>query len=663
MIAGLFLRNFKSFRNQHYIPIALDSNSSYFIGENGVGKSSILSALDTLLNHNDINKLDINNETRSLGIDTREPFITPVFLIEKEKVRKNPTIAKILEVISNITWQLESHDFTSQLQKVISEKFIEHKEKLALSYSDLKYYLIPVGFIKKKTNEVPVPFMSIFESIPFYEEELIELIETLPNVTWLKKNPIEEIKARILQFIKEIYSFIYLPAEITVDSYSKIEGELSQSLLGDDIQNKIQKIIKKKDIEDINSHLNNYILSVSKLLDNTYHFKKPSKRQTQFTQRHMINKIIETYFTDKILHRTVEGKDTPINNLSSGEKRTALLDLALAFLRANPNKLSSQTIFAIDEPELSLHATACFKQFEKIKKISYLGIQTLITTHWYGFLPVVGIGSATYISPNQAHVKQLNLNFFREEITLFIKESKGIYLDTLEVKSNHDLVQSIIASITSKNSYNWLLCEGKTDKAYLERHLEFENIENLVVLPVGGSFAIKDIYGYLVLALKDRKKTINGKVFCLLDTDSIYDKFDSSDSIPNLKIRRLLLNETSEHIQLLKTTDSRVSPPTEIEDALDSSFYWESLKRLYESGVLEFSFIDEANTLLSDISGGALNINVEQKKLLTKFFNEPGNKTKFCEIYCSLISETDEIRTPQWLLEIANFFHDEADDI
>ncbi|MHA8588947.1 hypothetical protein ACVYGM_14915, partial [Klebsiella pneumoniae] len=50
----------------------------------------------------------------------------------------------------------------------------------------------------------------------------------------------------------------------------------------------------------------------------------------------------------------------------------ALLDLATNFLKHNPQKSQQSTILAIDEPELSLHATSCFQQFEKIKTISIL---------------------------------------------------------------------------------------------------------------------------------------------------------------------------------------------------------------------------------------------------------------------------------------------------
>ncbi|EAN4076788.1 hypothetical protein EGY54_21010, partial [Salmonella enterica] len=113
MIVGVILRNFKNFRNQHYIPLTINGNSSWLIGENGVGKSSTLQAIDNVLNRADINRLDINNDARSQGFDTREPFIVPIFLIRKERVKGNTSIFKTLEAISDITWQVESEDFNS----------------------------------------------------------------------------------------------------------------------------------------------------------------------------------------------------------------------------------------------------------------------------------------------------------------------------------------------------------------------------------------------------------------------------------------------------------------------------------------------------------------------------------------------------------------------
>ncbi|EMU6154298.1 MULTISPECIES: AAA family ATPase [unclassified Yersinia (in: enterobacteria)] len=658
MIVGLIIRNFKTFKNQHYIPISLDGRLSWFIGENGVGKSTILCALDALLNNSDINKLDVNNEVRSQGYDTREPFIVPIFLIDKEKIKGTSSVSKTLEIISNITWQIESEDF-KLLQRPIAEKFVAHRGKLSKYYNDKTHYLIPLGFTKERPSDMPIPYMSFFGSIDDYEEQLESSFEPT-NTSWQKKYNHKDTLSKTLQSIKELYNYIYLPAEITVDSYSKLEGELLQSLLGEDIQQKISKVIKKSDITEINRYLNTFIEDVSKILDGNYQFKKPSQRQSQFTQRHMIIKIIESYFSDKVLHfRDGNKKEVPAYNLSSGEKRRALLDLATAFLKANPKKAQLQTIFAIDEPELSLHATACFKQFEKIRHISELGVQTLVTTHWYGFLPVVGDGTAVYISPNQTHISPLNLKYFREESIRLVTESNGSYLDTLEVKSNYDLVQSIISSITSGNSYNWLICEGRTDKKYLQAHLKNENISNLIVLPVSGCIVLKKIFNYLLLALEDRKKTISGKVYCLMDTDIQYDKFDANDSIPKITLRRILYDGDANKIHLVKASDSKVSPATEIEDTLDALLFARTLIKLKNENEIDFDFIKKGMEYYPGPSFNAFEITPTQKKKIADFFSRPGMKDVFCDTYISLLENANDdpdISTPEWLKEIIQFF-------
>ncbi len=658
MIIGVILRNFKNFRNQHYIPLTVNNRSSWLIGENGVGKSSILQALDIVLNKTDINRLDINNDARSQGYDTREPFIVPIYLIRKSRLKSNTALYKVLEIISDITWQLESDDFNT-LQRVLAEKFVAHRSILESQYSSDDYLLIPLGIIKDNANDTPRPYMSIFESIEDYRSQIDELIPENSSAT-LKKYFFQITLPKLLTTIKDAYNYIYLPAEITTSEYSRIESDLLQSLLGENLQQKISKIIKKKDIAEINTYLNKFINQLTIKLEGRYQFKKPTQRQNNFTQRHMISKIIESYFSDKILHHIDNSnKDTPIQNLSSGEKRKALLDLASNFLKHNPQKAQHSTILAIDEPELSLHATSCFNQFEKIKKISELGIQTICTTHWYGFLPVTGSGTAIYISPSQAYIKSLNLENYKDELKELTKESRGSYLDVLEMKSNHDLAQSIVYSITSGNNYKWILCEGKTDRKYISSHLETEDVDKLIVLSVGGSPTVKKIYNLLVMALEDRKETISGKALFLLDTDQKYSLFHASDSIPSIKIRRLLLNKELTSINLVKVTDDGVYPPTEIEQALDADFYVEALKALFNKGEPALSFMKNPKLLHSSVSGGVLNLNVKEQQSLINYFELPSKKNELCKTYIKILEDSQEIKTPVWLMNVADFLNGE----
>ncbi len=654
MIVGLILRNYKNFKNQHYIPITLDGNSSWLIGDNGVGKSTILQAIDTVLNQNDIKKLDINNEARAQGLETREPFIVPIFLLKKSIIRSSLNIYRILEVVSNTTWQIELDDFNPS-QRTLADKFISQRKNLEKIYSEKEYFLFPIGIIKGGTNESPTPYMSFFSSIDDYKNDIQKL-----NIfsTSSKRLSLASSLYLMLDYVKEIYNYIYLPAEITVNEYSKIESDLLQKLLGENLQQKIKRIIRQKDITEINRHLNNFIDEVSVKLDGNYQFKKPSQRQNSFTQRHMISKIIESYFSDKVLHyKDSINRDTPVNNLSSGEKRKALLDLAAGFLKSNPTKSQFITILAVDEPELSLHATACLKQFEKLRNLGNHGIQTICTTHWYGFLPIVGNGTATYISQQQSYIRALCLDNYKDELKVLAAETQGAYIDLLEIKSTHDLVQSIVFSITSKNNYKWIVCEGKTDRKYISAHLQYEDVDNLVVLSVGGSPTVKKIYSLLTLALEDRKASVTGSAFFLIDTDQNFSNYTASEPIDSIKIRRMLFKRETSEISLLKMSDDCVSPPTEIEHALDNIFYHKTLKSLYEKGNSDFSFIQHVKTLRSNLSAEYLDLNITQQNIIDKYFDDIGKKDEFCNEYIQILHDSDEIRTPMWLSKIVNFLN------
>ena len=92
MLIGLFLKHIKAYKGINFIPIGDQYNFVSYIGENGVGKSTILEALDSYFN---CRPYLINKGALADGITTRgnEPFIAPIFLIEKTKVSKNKRVA------------------------------------------------------------------------------------------------------------------------------------------------------------------------------------------------------------------------------------------------------------------------------------------------------------------------------------------------------------------------------------------------------------------------------------------------------------------------------------------------------------------------------------------------------------------------------------------
>lgn len=632
MLFGLILKNIKVYKNQNYIPISNSSQFSAFIGENGVGKSTVLEALNSFFNNKE---WKVHHEINDKGYSGREPIIAPFFLIKKSKINKQKNVYKDLEILNKRIWKAEKKEFNSAVSS-IAESFLMHRDTiLNEGLTSEEYFMFPLGL--KKNNSSMEYSLSIFDHL---KKELSD-----------NQKEIEKKLKEIFQFVLEYYRYIYIPAEINFETYTKIEGQTIQSLMGKGLNEIINDFIHDEQIKEINQKLGSFLHEISSSLDGEYEYKKPSKRQIVFNRSHLTEKIIEAYFETKILNKKINSKDfTPVYDMSSGEKRKALIDIAKAFL-LKYEKNDQQIILAIDEPEISLHVSAIFYQFKKIIDISKNDIQSLITTHWYGFMPIVSNGSAIYISEDKETIPLIDLRDFQNELQRLARQTKGKLPIDVELKGINELVQSIIASVLS-NGYKWVLCEGISDKIYIQHMLQ--DIENVFVLPLGIANNVKKVYEYLFLALDDHKGDIKGKIFLMIDTDKKYIPYETKDSIKQLKIRRLL--NSGNTTEFVKLTHDDVFPPTEIEDVLNPEVMLSTLKdfakyELYQE-VLE-PLLDSISITDSSLpSTIAFDLRGSEMKKLEEFFDMQGVKVKFALQYIENDNEKKEL---SWIKEIRDF--------
>ncbi|WP_394390688.1 AAA family ATPase [Shewanella woodyi] len=103
MIVGLFLKHIKAYKGINFAPIGLKYKFVSYVGENGVGKSSILEALDSFFNSKPypINKSALSDSISTVG---NEPFISPIFVIEKSRVTRQK---KEFEKVSLFFWNVK----------------------------------------------------------------------------------------------------------------------------------------------------------------------------------------------------------------------------------------------------------------------------------------------------------------------------------------------------------------------------------------------------------------------------------------------------------------------------------------------------------------------------------------------------------------------------
>ena len=506
------------------------------------------------------------------------------------------------------------------------EDFYKHRDELSNIYKSEDYFLLFVG---KKYNDAGIYFGSFHNQLTFINDKPHETYEDIELQKFFKG---------FYEYINSHYSYIYIPVETDVQTYTKLETQDMQKLMDKNIQREIGKAITSKTVSQINKDLDKFVKEIEEVLE-IYHYKGHFKNN--LTMPDLVSKIIEAYFSIKVLNKKVENsKSIPVTELSFGEKRKALIDVAYSFLRRN-NDRESNIILAIDEPEASLHISNCYEQFDKLLRISKDNHQIIVSTHWYGFLPIIINGSATAITKNfknEVSFKFLNLYNYRENIFHSRRQHKGPLPIDYNIKSYNDLVQSIIISIMQDNPYYWIVCEGQSEKIYFDYYFqdEIEN-KNLRILPVGGSKEVKKIYSYLTTPIKDPDYKVSGKVYCLIDTDKERIEISEYTNNKNLLFERLVLRK-DESI-LVEVNNVLMNPPTEIEDCLNPIIFYHTLQEFNENYQLVKDLFSKKELEFDEKSSADFfDLTKKEKEIIKSFFddNDGFNKILFAKKYVKL---------------------------
>lgn len=495
MIIGVFLRNLKTYTGINYVPLTNGHSFSGLVGNNGIGKSSVLEALDSLLNEKDWN---FNTVVKKSGLSTTNPHIVPIYLLSSDQISdKNK---EKFSKISEYTWSIQEQDILSQ-NRVHFDEFRKQREDLKKSGLEQKI-LIPLGL-----SHDGVPNLSIFNT-----KKLASVLQIGTDETQLQDEELKEL-VELQTELKDIFEYIYIPKDIDLETFTQLETREIQSLMGETLNEIVAKCVPQQKIRDINDNLNKSIDDLSSILGD-YTFRTSGERQVNLRKHDVYKLIIDAYFRLRKLHKKEGNYWLELNILSSGEKQKAIIELAFQLLE-NYRKKTDDLIIAVDEPESSLHMSACYDQFNKLFDISTHCSQLLFTTHWYGFLPTVENGYVTFISKvkDQHRFDLIDISRYRESIKQTISNSSGTLPFDIRLKSLNDFVQSIITSILSDEPYNWLICEGSSDKIYFENYFKhIKKEKKLRIIPVGGAGEIKRIYNNLQVAYEDFKSEVKGKV-------------------------------------------------------------------------------------------------------------------------------------------------------
>lgn len=707
MIIGIFLRHIKTYKGITFIPLSDGSSFCGMVGENGIGKSAVLESLETFFHNSEWN---INNE-HIAKTKKNTPYIIPIFLIEKDKLKLTIEEKTYIEKIDNTLRNNSTTDLPSKTIEV-GQKVVNHIQKVIAGLeNESNYYIVALGLnsdtsksfgifnkvitnqfkefdfqeVSSKINEnikkiesnivnTEIQKESIEDDEDFDEDSLEENIEEEDDIEEddIEETPLSDkvlkspILSKLFNKITELYNYIYIPKELSAEEFTKLHNREFEILMGKTLNQSLKSFIDKRVVDDINGKLESLLSDVTKDLDQyTYKSLHTCQQKLKTTDVHKL--ITDAYFSKRVIHLQVDDKKPiPLTKLSSGEKQKAILNIASTLLKKNHSNIEDKyIIFAFDEPESSLHISACFDIFQQLYKTSTHCKQLMFTTHWYGYLPAILNGCTVIISKDVNREHQfdfIDLYKYREETKQLRKQStRDKQLPTsIQLKSINDLVQSIVCGSMSENPLNWIICEGSSEKIYLSHFLsDIIETHNLRILPMGGQSELLKLYRHLNIAFKDFDAEISGKVFMFCDTDEITKELYPPDNThKKLRLARLINNSNSMNTELVHMNDSTPSLPTELEHVLNSYTFIETLKYfqpLYPDELTDLvesnygSFTDKSFTPAT----WAFRLNPKESKNLWSFFDvSPTIKSDFAQKYLENVKDKNDL---PWIQEIKSF--------
>ena len=271
MIAGVILRNFKTYRGLNYLPLSNGSNYCGLIGLNGIGKSSILEALECFFNN--IKKWNRNMDANK----AEQSYVMPVFIFEKGFFRDKEQ-SSFAEKYSDTIRTFIGNEIPTTIH--IQRKYIweQIKKQLETFPLDDNSLIIPVGIDENGVvvESIIGDIFDYYEKIDYpwgqnADKERIEYNQRIEN----RNEKIKNYLTSLIVTIKDVITYIYIPKDIEPERFVKFETEEIQHLIGSNLVDIVKKQLTRTEIDDISRNLRAFIDNLSNSLPN-YMFKTKS---------------------------------------------------------------------------------------------------------------------------------------------------------------------------------------------------------------------------------------------------------------------------------------------------------------------------------------------------------------------------------------------------
>jgi predicted ATP-dependent endonuclease of OLD family len=437
-IKNIYLENFRGFFGTIQIPF---NNLTVFIGKNDQGKSSILEALDIFINEGKgtvkIDSKDLNINAQNDG--KNEFKIGIVF----QKYPEELVIDETNKTSLKDEYLLNADNYLEIWKSFKNGKLQSTYLKCNHPSNDefLKYLLTKKikdlqDFVKEEKLECSDNRKSaaLRQSIRSYYANKGGLTFEIVDI------PIDS------EGLKEIWNKlkIYLPVYALFHSDRKNVDQDDE--IQDPLKVKIEQIFKRNDIQQkLNEIANEIDLEVKTIANSTVdQFKKLSQGETDI--KPVIPETSQLKWKD--VYKGIgfnTANDIPLNKRGSGTRRMVLLSSFLADIENNQEAKNNHIIYAIEEPETSLHPDLQMKLINALIELSNLpNYQIILTTHSPALIRLFQIDNIRFVEQENSITQ---VKSFDESVMDKIIKTMGLLPE----------IGKVVVCVEGTNDENFLL--------------------------------------------------------------------------------------------------------------------------------------------------------------------------------------------------------------
>jgi len=422
-IEKIILEDFRCFYGR--VEISID-DFTVFVGKNDQGKSAIFEAIDIFINEgkgtikiesDDLNKKAKNEGRGSFKIGVVFKDCPPSLIIDAI----NPTSLKDEYLLNK--------DGFLEIWKVFRKGKIQDKETfLKCKHPSNNEFLR--NLMNKKIRELQEYVRS--EGINVSDIDNRKAAELRKAIREYYKHDdnlqLEEIEIKIdAEGLKDIWSKLqnYLPVYALFHSDRKNIDQDNE--IQDPLKVKVEQFFKRDDIQQkLNEIANEIDNEIRTIADGTIQkFKDISQQQINIKAN--IPEVTKLKWKD--VYKGIgfnTDSDIPLNKRGSGIRRTILISSFLADIeRKTEPENNNHLIYAIEEPETSLHPDLQMKLIDALRKMSEdKSHQVFISTHSPALIRLFETSSIRYVE--QDDEGKAKVEFFDDNVADKIVKNLGL---------------------------------------------------------------------------------------------------------------------------------------------------------------------------------------------------------------------------------------------